>query len=332
MGTKQVNPRPTLCRSGAGRGELNHPPLPGDGEDNSSRRCGATERHAAAVSVREAPYFAMALKARALVGLMHLLFLVPLQQIAMGLEHAQSGWGERGQERRGREDEARKWVNPLAELTTADLQKSRPGPGSSMPLQSRGKGRRGVKQQQQRNAAESQAKVMYRKAALEVDMLNEHMVPWRGMAWQASTDHEGLKRRLRDLEKALEQAREDKRDMHEAMARQYQELQEQTASRRRSLEMEVKSLQEQLAASLRERQLTQEMAAQALAEKDVTITQLQSRLDTMEMEYEKILHGSLDLVLAKLAGASQYWEEMGTSISLENKERLQEFGLNPLEI
>ncbi|XP_068773103.1 dynein regulatory complex protein 12 isoform X4 [Struthio camelus] len=201
-----------------------------------------------------------------------------------------------------------------------------------MPLQSRGKGRRGVKQQQQRNAAESQAKVMYRKAALEVDMLNEHMVPWRGMAWQASTDHEGLKRRLRDLEKALEQAREDKRDMHEAMARQYQELQEQTASRRRSLEMEVKSLQEQLAASLRERQLTQEMAAQALAEKDVTITQLQSRLDTMEMEYEKILHGSLDLVLAKLAGASQYWEEMGTSISLENKERLQEFGLNPLEI
>nr|XP_009668540.1 PREDICTED: coiled-coil domain-containing protein 153 [Struthio camelus australis] len=170
-----------------------------------------------------------------------------------------------------------------------------------MPLQSRGKGRRGVKQQQQRNAAESQAKVMYRKAALEVDMLNEHMVPWRGMAWQASTDHEGLKRRLRDLEKALEQAREDKRDMHEA-------------------------------ASLRERQLAQEMAAQALAEKDVTITQLQSRLDTMEMEYEKILHGSLDLVLAKLAGASQYWEEMGTSISLENKERLQEFGLNPLEI
>ncbi|XP_068773099.1 dynein regulatory complex protein 12 isoform X3 [Struthio camelus] len=166
-----------------------------------------------------------------------------------------------------------------------------------MPLQSRGKGRRGVKQQQQRNAAESQAKVMYRKAALEVDMLNEHMVPWRGMAWQASTDHEGLKRRLRDLEKALEQAREDKRDMHEAMARQYQELQEQTASRRRSLEMEVKSLQEQLAASLRERQLTQEMAAQALAEKDVTITQLQSRLDTMEMEYEKILHVSGDVAV-----------------------------------
>ncbi|KFV78920.1 Coiled-coil domain-containing protein 153, partial [Struthio camelus australis] len=168
-------------------------------------------------------------------------------------------------------------------------------------------------------AAESQAKVMYRKAALEVDMLNEHMVPWRGMAWQASTDHEGLKRRLRDLEKALEQAREDKRDMHEGVG-DY------------PLSIPCVCPHSPTAASLRERQLAQEMAAQALAEKDVTITQLQSRLDTMEMEYEKILHGSLDLVLAKLAGASQYWEEMGTSISLENKERLQEFGLNPLEI
>uniref|UniRef100_A0A8B9QC73 Dynein regulatory complex protein 12 n=1 Tax=Apteryx owenii TaxID=8824 RepID=A0A8B9QC73_APTOW len=117
-----------------------------------------------------------------------------------------------------------------------------------------------------------------------------------------------------------------------AMARQHQELQEQTASRSCSLEAEVKSLRVQLAARLRESRQAQEMAAQALAEKDVTIAQLQGRLNAMEMEYEKILHGSLDLVLAKLAGASQRWEEMGTTISLEHKECLKKFGLNPLEI
>ncbi|XP_025961609.2 coiled-coil domain-containing protein 153 [Dromaius novaehollandiae] len=139
-----------------------------------------------------------------------------------------------------------------------------------MPLKSRGKGRKGVKQQQKRNVA--------------------------------------------------------------AMARQYQELQEQTASRSCSLEAEVKSLQEQLATRLRGSRQAQETAARALAEKDVTIAQLQGRLDAMEKEYEKILHGSLDLVLAKLVGASRRWEEMGTAISLEHKERLKEFGLSPLEM
>ncbi|NXE55014.1 CC153 protein, partial [Casuarius casuarius] len=146
----------------------------------------------------------------------------------------------------------------------------------------------------------------------------------RDVGWQ------GLTRRLQDLEKALEQAREDKRDMHEAMARQYQELQEQTASRSCSLEAEVKSLQEQLGTA-RQTAGRQETAARALAEKDVTIAQLQGRLDAVEMEYEKILHGSLDLVLAKLVGASRRWEEMGMTVSLEHKERLKEFGLSRLE-
>ncbi|NXT90849.1 CC153 protein, partial [Anhinga rufa] len=155
---------------------------------------------------------------------------------------------------------------------------------------------------------------------------------WRDVTWQAKTDNEVLKRRLWDLEKALEQAREDKRDIHEEMTRQYQQLQKQTAAHSQRLEAKVKSLQEQLATRLRESQQTQETATQALAEKDKTIAQLQGRLDAMEREYEKILHGSLDLMLAKMAEASQHWEEIGMTIAMEHKERLQEFSLNPLEI
>ena len=44
-------------------------------------------------------------------------------------------------------------------------------------------------------------------------------VPWRDMTWQAKADNGGLKRRLWDLEKALQQAREDKRDIHEGEGR-----------------------------------------------------------------------------------------------------------------
>ncbi|XP_074783293.1 dynein regulatory complex protein 12 [Athene noctua] len=202
-----------------------------------------------------------------------------------------------------------------------------------MPLKNKGKGKKGVKQQKKNtSAAESQAEHKYRKAALDVGMPKEHLGPWRDTIWQAKADNEGLKRRLWDLEKALEQAQEDKRDIGEEMARQYQELQKQTAAHSQRLEAKVKSLQEQLAARLRENQQTQEMATRALAERDRTITQLQGRLDATEREYEKILHRSLDLVLAKMAEASQHREELGTTIAMEHKERLQEFGLNPLEI
>ncbi|KFQ80910.1 Coiled-coil domain-containing protein 153 [Phaethon lepturus] len=201
-----------------------------------------------------------------------------------------------------------------------------------MPPKSKGKGRKGVKQQQKRNIAESQAEEKYRKAALEVDMPKEHLVPWRVMTWQAKADNEGLKRRLWDLEKALEQAQEDKREIHEEMTRQYQELQKQIAAHSQRLEAKVKSLQEQLATRLQEGHQTQETATQALVERDMTIAQLQGRLDTMEREYEKILHGSLDLVVAKMAEASQHWEEVSMTIATEHKEYLQKFGLKSLEI
>ncbi|XP_009636744.1 LOW QUALITY PROTEIN: coiled-coil domain-containing protein 153 [Egretta garzetta] len=201
-----------------------------------------------------------------------------------------------------------------------------------MPLKSKGKGRKGVRQQQKRNIAESQAEEKYRKAAQEADMPKEHLVPWRDITWQAKADNEVLKQRLWDLEKALEQAQEDKRDIHEEMTQQYQELQKQRAAHSQCLEVKVKSLQEQLTTRLRESQQTQETAPQALAERDRTIAQLQGSLNAMEREYKKILHGSLDLVLAKMAEASQHWEEVGMTITMENKEHLQEFGLNPLEI
>ncbi|KGL91209.1 Coiled-coil domain-containing protein 153 [Charadrius vociferus] len=201
-----------------------------------------------------------------------------------------------------------------------------------MPPKSKGKGRKGVKHQQKRDRAESQAEEKYTEAALKADTPKEHLVPWRDMTWQAKADIEGLKRRLWDLQKALEQAREDKRDIHEEMTRQYQELQKQTAAHRQHLEAKVKSLQEQLATRLWESQQIRQTATQALAEKDKTIAQLQGKLDAMEREYEKILHGSLDLVLAKMAEASQHWEEVGMTIAVEHKERLREFGLNPLDI
>ncbi|NXJ82405.1 CC153 protein, partial [Trogon melanurus] len=140
---------------------------------------------------------------------------------------------------------------------------------------------------------------------------------WRDMSWQTKAGNEGLQQRLWNLERALEQAWEDR-----SMIWQYQELQKQTAAHSRCLE--VKILQEQLAARLQESQQTQETATQPPAERDRTIAQLQCGLYTVGC--------SLDLVLAQLAETSQYWEEVRTTFAMEHKERLQEFSLNPLDI
>ncbi|XP_072210787.1 dynein regulatory complex protein 12 isoform X1 [Excalfactoria chinensis] len=226
----------------------------------------------------------------------------------------------------------RSCYNNLAwrQLLCAEL--GAPGFARRMPPKGKGKRKNGVKQHRKGNAAESQAAATSRRAALEADRLQEHPVHWRDMVWKVRADSDGLQRRLWELEQALERAQEDKRDMHEEMTRQYQQLQKQTAAHSQRLEAKVKSLQEQLATKLQESQHIQQATTKALAERDRTIAQLQGRMNIMQREYEKIFHDSLDLVLAKMAEARQHWKEEGTTICLEYKQHLQEFGLNPLEI
>ncbi|KFP92522.1 Coiled-coil domain-containing protein 153, partial [Apaloderma vittatum] len=161
---------------------------------------------------------------------------------------------------------------------------------------------------------------------------------WRDVTWQMKADNEGLKQRLWDLERVLEQAWEDKRVIREEVIWQYQELQKQTAAHSPRAECPLPLFSHHTATRLQESQQTQETANQPPAERDRAIAQLQHWLYTMEWEYEKILHMSgdvacsLDLVLAQLAGPSQYWEEVATTFAVEHKECLQEFSLNPLDI
>uniref|UniRef100_A0A8C3H9K4 Dynein regulatory complex protein 12 n=1 Tax=Chrysemys picta bellii TaxID=8478 RepID=A0A8C3H9K4_CHRPI len=127
-------------------------------------------------------------------------------------------------------------------------------------------------------------------------------------------------------------SRDDKKDIYEEMIRQYQELQRQTETRIQQLETETKQLQEQLATCREDIQQAQVEREQVLGEKDRTIAELQGKINAMETEYEKILHGSLDRVLSKLAAAQGCWKKEATTLHMEQKERLREFGLNPLEI
>uniref|UniRef100_A0A7M4E7T9 Dynein regulatory complex protein 12 n=1 Tax=Crocodylus porosus TaxID=8502 RepID=A0A7M4E7T9_CROPO len=135
----------------------------------------------------------------------------------------------------------------------------------------------------------------------------------RDVARQAKADSEGLQLRLQELEQELEAAREDKRDIYEGGS-------------------ELVGVQGTPAVCRQESQQAREESQRALGEKDRSLTELQAKIDTMKTEYEQILHGSLDGVLAKLASAKLRWEREATAIHMENKERLRDFGLNPLEM
>ncbi|XP_019345704.1 coiled-coil domain-containing protein 153 [Alligator mississippiensis] len=201
----------------------------------------------------------------------------------------------------------------------------------SMAPKAKGKGKKGGRQKKKQPAAAGEAEES-RKTALEVDTLRRHLVLRRDVARQAKADSEGLQLRLQELEQELETAREDKRDIYEEMIRQYQELQRQTETRIQCLEAEVTQLQEQLAVCRQQSQQAREESERTLGEKDRSLTELQAKIDTMKTEYEQILHGSLDGVLAKLASAKLRWEREATAIHMEHKERLRDFGLNPLEM
>ncbi|XP_061448630.1 coiled-coil domain-containing protein 153 [Rhineura floridana] len=190
------------------------------------------------------------------------------------------------------------------------------------------KGKKAVKQK--KNTGPDEEK--YRKTVLEVDTLKQHLVLRRDMARQVMADSEGLKQRLEDLEKELEEARGDKKDIYEEMICQYRQLQHQTDTRIQNLEAETQNLQAQLATCQKDLSQSRADTGRMLEGKDKALAEMQRKIDEMETEYEKILHGSLDCVLSKLQSAKLSWEKEATVIHMEYKHRLKDFGLNPLEV
>ncbi|CAM4698822.1 unnamed protein product, partial [Caretta caretta] len=154
----------------------------------------------------------------------------------------------------------------------------------------------------------------------------------RDVARQVKADSEGLKQRQLELERELEMSRDDKKDIYEddpaVPGAPAVDRDPHTATGDRD-EAAPGAARPTCREAIQQARAERE---QVLGEKDRTITALQGKIDAMETEYEKILHGSLDRVLSKLAAAQGCWEKEATAMHMEHKERLREFGLNPLEI
>lgn len=172
----------------------------------------------------------------------------------------------------------------------------------------------------------------YKRSTLDVAVLKEHLALRRDVARQAQACSHSLKSRLAVLEQELDEEREDKKDINADLTRQYKSMQMETGVRVHQLEIEVSRLRQQLALCQQDLQGEREERQRTVQEKDATIAELQGKIDNMETDYERILHDTLDSLLSRLAESKLRWVDESTALHFNNKERLADFGLNPLDI
>ncbi|XP_036454574.1 coiled-coil domain-containing protein 153 [Colossoma macropomum] len=173
---------------------------------------------------------------------------------------------------------------------------------------------------------------MYRRSVLDVAVLKDHLALKTEAARQAMSVRDDLKCQIRDLKQVLSQEKLDTKDITADLNRQYKSLQMDLEAKVKQLESSVSVLQKQLDQCQGDLKTERERREQMEEEKEAQIADLQSKLDSMETEYEKILHGCLDSLLSHLAEARRQWEDESLVIHQEFKDMLTELGLNPLYI
>ncbi|KAM4702958.1 dynein regulatory complex protein 12 [Rhinophrynus dorsalis] len=199
-----------------------------------------------------------------------------------------------------------------------------------MPPKQKGKSqkKKGKKQKDGTGSVEEQ----YRRAALEVDILQEHLALRRQVTRRTQEHRHKLKMKLEELQGDLEGEKEDKQAIYSEMARQYRTLEEQSSVCIQALEKEVVELRLQLAKSQQALQDLREESERTKVEKEAKITQLRGEVESMESEYEALLHSCLDQLLSKLSVAELQWKGQALSIHQQHKQMLQDCGLNPLDL
>ncbi|KAM5224666.1 LOW QUALITY PROTEIN: dynein regulatory complex protein 12 [Hipposideros larvatus] len=223
-----------------------------------------------------------------------------------------------------------------------------------MPLKTKGKRMKAKAQKKKKNAgADVETESMHRLTVLENELLRDHLgkkdgssggneALQRGEAHRAKASEDKMKQKLQGLEAELEGSQNEGiyADMWSIrpstaptteMNCQCQALQEEMETHSRQLEQEVTGHHEQLETCQRQAEVAQKEAEQALRKRD-TLAQLQTHVADMEAKYEETLHGSLDLLLAKLRAIKPQWDGAVLRLHARHKEQLCQFGLNPLDL
>lgn len=201
-----------------------------------------------------------------------------------------------------------------------------------MPPKKKGKGKGKKGKKKKKNDAELTIEDKYKKTLNEIEALKDHLSLRKQLARRSDSHSEEWKMKMTVAQENLEQQKVDQRDVTSDMTRQYKTMQTEMGVRVHHLEADLSKTKAQLAKTEQDLKSTREEKEQMTKEKDEMIAELQDKIRNMEFSYENMLHEALDNLVLKLDTAKKRWETEATHIHTVEKEKLLEFGLNPLDI
>nr|XP_046149507.1 coiled-coil domain-containing protein 153 isoform X2 [Oncorhynchus gorbuscha] len=162
------------------------------------------------------------------------------------------------------------------------------------------------------NEGGSELEEKYRRSALDVTVLRDHLALRGDVAQQAQSISHDLRSRMRDMEQELHHERLDRKDVNADLTRQHKTMQTDMTVKVKRLGGEAILLREQLAQCQEELRAERKVHEQLQQEKDTTIADLQNKLDDMETNYEKILHENDSQCDSQMALFSLYGALLGS--------------------
>ncbi|KAM3875233.1 dynein regulatory complex protein 12 [Diretmus argenteus] len=195
-------------------------------------------------------------------------------------------------------------------------------------------GKRKLKKTMKKKAekSENDLEAKYKRSILDIAILQDHLALRGDSVLKAQSDSTDLRRHVRHMEQKLQHERQDYRDVNSDLNRQYKTMQADLTAKVKKLEEEVSQLREQLVLCQQELRTEKIEREQVEQEKDATLADLQRKLDSMETDYEKILHDTLDSLTSQLPMARRGWEDKSAATHQEYNQLLADFGLNALGI
>ncbi|XP_072247836.1 dynein regulatory complex protein 12 [Leuresthes tenuis] len=180
--------------------------------------------------------------------------------------------------------------------------------------------------------SENDLEERYRRSILDIAILQDHIVLQCETIRKIQSDRTNLRRNVRDIEQKLQCERQDHWDVSSDLSRQYKSMQTELTKKVARLEKETSQLKEELLLCQEELNKEKRERVQVEQEKDAVIADLQHKLDSLETDYERVLHETLDGLTAQLATVRQGWENKSPTFNQSEKELLSEFGINAQDI
>jgi hypothetical protein len=190
------------------------------------------------------------------------------------------------------------------------------------PKKKKGKGKK------KKSSSELTEDDKYKKSLYEIDALKDNLAFRKEFSRRTKAAYEDMKMRMDENSVQLDDMENNHRSANAYLTHQYKTLQTDMGLKIHTLENELNVTKRNLENCEDALQETVIEKKKMLEEKDEKISELQSKIESIEMAYDSIIQTNLDNFIGSLNKAKTNWETNSIKIQAKNKKLLAELGLN----